>query len=210
MIESSMPPQASHWEEVYRRKNSLDVSWYRPHLDVSLALLRQAGVNRHSRVVDVGAGASTLVDDLLAMGVTDITAIDLSAAALDVSKQRLCEKAEAVDWRAGDLLATDFPLARFDVWHDRAVLHFLLTKEDLRRYAGQATHAVAPGGFAVIGGFAPEGPERCSGLPVARRSALDIVHVLKPAFDLIAERREQHRTPRGTIQSFAYALLRRA
>ena len=209
MTEPTAPLPQSHWEDVYRRKDIDTVSWYRPHLDVSLALLRQAGLDPASRIIDVGGGASTLVDDLLILGVADISVLDLSTTALQVAKQRLGRKAATVQWLAGDLLKVDFPERRFDFWHDRAVLHFLSTQDDLRRYATQAARAVAPGGFAVIGGFAPDGPERCSGLPVARRSARDIERLLAPAFDLIAEQHEQHRTPGGAIQPFVHALLRR-
>lgn len=208
MIDPSSPPQ-DHWEDVYRRKDAHSVSWYRPHLEVSLDLLREAGLNPQSRLVDVGGGASTLVDDLLDLGLSDVTVLDLSAEALNVAKQRLGDRANAVHWLPGDLLQADFPEGRFDFWNDRAVLHFLTSEDDARRYAEQAAHAVAPGGYAVIGGFAPDGPERCSGLPVARRSAIDVAALLAPNFGLITERSELHRTPGEANQSFAYALLQR-
>lgn len=209
MSDPSVPPQQGHWEDVYRRKDAQGVSWYRPHLDVSLELLRQAGLNPGSRVIDVGGGASTLVDDLLDLGLSDITVLDLSAEALNVAKRRLGDRAEGVHWLPGDLLRAEFPKGRFDFWHDRAVLHFLTTEDDARLYVQQATRAVTQGGHAVIGGFAPDGPERCSGLPVARRSATDIARLLAPRFQLLDERSEQHHTPGEATQSFAYALLRR-
>ena len=206
--ERATPPQA-HWDDVYRRKDAEQVSWFRPHLEVSLALMEQTGLGSRTRVVDVGGGASTLVDDLLARGVTDITIVDLSAAALEVARKRLGAAASTVHWLAADLLAAPFAEGRFDLWHDRAVLHFLIDETDVRRYAEQAARAVAPGGHAVIGGFAPGGPERCSGLPVARRSAAEIAAALGAAFELVGERREVHQTPGAMSQSFAYALLRR-
>jgi len=199
----------AHWDEVYRSRSATAVSWYRPHLDVSLALLSHAGLDASTRLVDVGGGASTLVDDLLDLGLTDITVLDLSQAALDAARERLGARGKTVRWRAGNLLEADFKPAAFDLWHDRAVLHFLTEPADAARYAAKAARAVRPGGHAVIGGFAPDGPERCSGLPVARRSASDVAVLLGDAFVLIEERREQHATPSGNTQAFAYALLRR-
>lgn len=204
-----MGGRGEHWQGVYAGKASDAVSWYRPHLEVSLALLQAGGLSPASRVIDVGGGASTLVDDLLDRGAAAITVLDLSAAALAVSRERLGARATAVDWRVGDLLTEDLPAAGYDLWHDRAVLHFLVDPADAARYAVQAAHAVAPGGHAVIGGFAPDGPEKCSGLPVARRSAADVAALLGDAFTLVAERREVHDTPWGAPQAFAWALLRR-
>jgi SAM-dependent methyltransferase len=209
MVEDPDTSPQAHWEDVYRRKDAGQVSWFRPHLEVSLALMAQAGLGPQTRVIDVGGGASTLVDDLLAKGLTDITVLDLSATALEVARARLGAAASAVDWIAANLLEAPFAEGRFDLWHDRAVLHFLTDEADVRRYAEQAARAVARGGHAVIGGFAPGGPERCSGLPVARRSAADIAAALGPAFELVGERSEVHRTPGAMPQAFAYALLRR-
>lgn len=198
----------SHWEDVYRRKPANSVSWYRPHLETSVALLRKFGLDPASRVIDVGGGASTLVDDLLALGVRDITVLDLSRQALDIARARLGDEAATVRWLAADLLTARLPEAGYDLWHDRAVLHFLTTPEAAARYAEQAAHAVAPGGHAVIGGFAPDGPARCSGLPVARRSAEQIAAVLGPKFRLVHEHSEVHATPEGRAQAFAWAVLR--
>lgn len=208
-MEREKTGQQTHWEDVYRRRNAQSVSWYRPHLDVSLDLLREAGLNPDSRVIDVGGGASTLVDDLIEIGVKDITILDLSTEALDVAKQRLGDSGGEVRWIVGDLLAAPLSNGRFDIWHDRAVLHFLTSSADARLYAKQVGEAVTPGGYAVIGGFAPDGPVQCSGLPVARRSAAGIAQLLAPCFELIKECGDQHLTPGGSAQSFAYALLRR-
>lgn len=209
MVEDRDTPPQAHWEDVYRRRDAGQVSWFRPHLEVSLALMNQAGLGPQTRVIDVGGGASTLVDDLLAQGLTDITVLDLSATALEVAKARLGEAALAVHWIAADLLDVAFAEGRFDLWHDRAVLHFLTNEAHVLRYAEQAAKAVARRGHAVIGGFAPGGPERCSGLPVAQRSAGDIAAALGHAFELIGERSEVHHTPGAMPQAFAYALLRR-
>ncbi|HYM87349.1 MAG TPA: class I SAM-dependent methyltransferase [Pseudoxanthomonas sp.] len=197
-----------HWQSVYRTKPADSVSWFRPRLDVSLKLLRQAGLNASSRLLDVGGGASTLVDDLLDAGLRDITVLDLSSQALETARQRIGPKAEGVQWLVGDLLLAEFPKGRFDLWHDRAVLHFL-DNDAARLYAQRAAHAIAVGGHAVIGCFALDGPERCSGLPVTRRSARNIAELMAPAFRLVAEESEQHLTPGKTAQAFVYALLQR-
>lgn len=197
-----------HWQSVYRTKPADSVSWFRPRLDASLKLMRQAGLNASSRILDAGGGASTLVDDLLDAGLHDITVLDLSSQALETARRRIGPRADGVHWLADDLLSAEFPKGRFDLWHDRAVLHFL-DDADARLYAQRAAHAVATGGHAVIGCFAPDGPERCSGLPVARRSVRDIAALMAPAFRLIAEESEQHLTPGKTAQSFIYALLQR-
>lgn len=203
------PNRITHWETVYRQKASTAVSWYRPHLDVSLMLLDQAGLSSASRIIDVGGGASTLVDDLIGRGLVDITVLDLSAASLGVAQERLGTCGGCVTWLAGDITQVALPAAGYSHWHDRAVMHFLADPADVQAYAAQAAHALAPGGYAVIGGFGPDGPERCSGLPVARRSAQDIATALGPSFALVATHAERHKTPAGAEQSFVYALLRR-
>lgn len=200
---------STHWEAVYLKKSSIAVSWYRDHLDMSLRLLAESGLDATSRAIDVGGGASTLVDDLLDLGIGAITVLDLSAASLQVARARLGARAEQVTWLTGDATQVALPEAAFTHWHDRAVMHFLTDPIDIIAYAAQAARTVAPGGHAVIGGFAPDEPERCSGLPVARRSPEDIAAALGPTFELISTAAERHNTPGGTEQSFAYALLRR-
>ena len=199
----------THWQNVYRTKRADSVSWYQPHLNVSLQLLEQAGLSPGSRVIDVGAGASTLVDDLLDRGLRDISVLDVSEEALALARHRLGERANRVTWYAGDVLELALPPGYFDFWHDRAVLHFLTDPDDARTYAHSAAGALATGGHAVIGGFAPDGPDRCSGLQVAQRSARDIAAIFAPAFALVRECTERHRTPGGSEQAFSYALLRR-
>lgn len=166
-------------------------------------------MSSRSRLIDVGGGASTLVDDLLDRGLTEVSVLDVSDEALAVAQRRLGERAKGVKWYVGDLLEVELPPAGFDIWHDRAVLHFITEPGEAARYARIAASAVAIGGYAVIAGFAPDGPERCSGLPVARRSAEDIAAIFAPAFALVQKRAELHRTPGGSDQSFSYALLQR-
>lgn len=166
-------------------------------------------MNPRSRLIDVGGGASTLVDDLLERGLTDVSVLDVSEEALAVAQRRLGERAKKVKWYVGDLLEVELPPAGFDLWHDRAVLHFITEPAEAARYARIAASALAIGGYAVIGGFAPDGPARGSGLPVARRSPEDIAAIFAPAFALVQKRAELHRTPGGSDQSFSYALLQR-
>lgn len=210
MPNPNSPDRTNHWETVYQQKAPTAVSWYSPHLDVSLKLLEQAGLNSASRVIDVGGGASTLVDDLIERGVAEITVLDLSAASLEVAQERLGPRGRRANWLVGDITQIDLPVAAYTHWHDRAVMHFLTEPADVQAYAAQVAHALAPGGYAVIGGFAPDGPERCSGLPVARRSAEDIAAVLGAKFVLVGSHAERHQTPAGVEQSFVYALLRKS
>ncbi len=198
-----------HWQNVYQTRSADSVSWYRPHLDVSIELLEQAGLSRQSRLIDIGGGASSLVDDLLNRGLKEVTVLDISSEALAIAKARLGAHALEVTWLVGDVLDAALSCSSFDLWHDRAVFHFLTDTDDVARYAEQAARAAKSGGYALIAGFAPDGPERCSGLPVARRSADDIARIFAPAFFLQQARAERHLTPAGTAQSFAYALLKR-
>ncbi|HQR25119.1 MAG TPA: class I SAM-dependent methyltransferase [Steroidobacteraceae bacterium] len=208
-----MPDEPSgrqaHWQKVYLTKSADSVSWYRPRLDVSLELLGLAGLCTDSRLIDVGGGASTLVDDLLDQGLRRLTVLDVSAEALAIARRRIGPNEREVTWLVSDVLDAELPAGGYDIWHDRAVFHFLTDPADAARYAEQAAAAVRRGGHAIIGGFAPDGPERCSGLPVARRSAQDIAALFVPSFTLVAKRAERHMTPGGSEQSFAYALLQR-
>lgn len=199
----------AHWETVYRDKDAQDVSWYRPHLEVSLQLLERAGLGAHSRVIDIGGGASTLVDDLLARGVSRVTVLDLSQEALQVAKERLGELAAAVGWIVANVTEADLPKAAFDLWHDRAALHFLTTPEETAAYVDRARSSLATDGHVLVGGFASDGPERCSGLPVARREPAEIAALFGNDFELIDEAHDTHATPWGAQQHFAYALLRK-
>lgn len=204
-----MTSRPTHWDNVYQAKQPAQVSWFRPHLDVSIELLERAGLSRDTRIIDIGAGASTLIDDLLARGVQWVTALDISAAALQLTRDRSGDRAMQVRWIVGDVTQIDLPPDSIDIWHDRATLHFLTDADHAAAYVRIASHAIVRGGHAVIGGFASDGPEQRSQLPVVRRDPEDIAALFGDSFALVAARREIHETPRGAPQAFAYALLRR-
>ena len=195
-----------HWEQVYRTKRTDEVSWFRQHLETSLALITSTGVPAEAPILDVGGGASTLVDDLIAAGYSDVTVLDISAVALNAAQERLESRARLVRWLAGDVTQIDLPSAHFRVWHDRAVFHFLIAADERRRYVEQVRHAVAPGGHVIIATFGPDGPERCSGLPTARYHVDALHREFGADFVLIDRREELHRTPGGINQQFVYCL----
>ncbi len=200
--------QASHWEQVYRTKESDQVSWFQPEARLSLALIQQAAPSRDSAIIDVGGGASTLVDGLLTAGYHSITVLDLSVAGLAQAQRRLADAGRSVAWQDADVLTIDLPAAAFDVWHDRAVFHFLTDPTDRARYVAQVRHTVKPGGFVLVATFAEDGPTRCSGLEVARYSPETLHGEFGNDFRLVESRREEHRTPWGTQQEFTYCLCR--
>lgn len=196
-----------HWDGVYGSRPSDEVSWFQPRPDVSLRLV-QGAAGPTGRVLDVGAGASSLADHLLAGGWADVTVLDVSAAALDEVRGRLAGRV-GLTVVVADLLAWEPPRA-YAVWHDRAVLHFLTDPADRAAYASTAAKAVAAGGAAVIGTFAPGGPTSCSGLPTVQHSPQDVADLLGPAFALVHAEAEEHVTPGGAVQAFSWAVLRRS
>jgi SAM-dependent methyltransferase len=200
----------SHWESVYETKSADAVSWYAPHLNVSLQYVRRAAPARDAAIIDVGGGESTLVDDLLAAGYSRLTVLDISATAPDATRRRLGPAGRSVNWLAADVLSADLAAPAFDVWHDRAVFHFLTRDEQRQRYVAQALSSLKPGGFAIVGTFGPQGPDKCSGLPVSRCSAGELHGTFGEPFQLLDSSVEQHTTPWGTRQQFAYCFCRRA
>lgn len=193
-----------HWEAVYRSKPPEGVSWYQPHAWRSMDFIRATGLGPGARIIDVGGGASTLVDDLLAGGWRDVTVLDLSSAALAVAQQRLGDAARGVTWIAGDACHAPLPDAAFDIWHDRAVFHFLTDAADRAAYLRQVMRCVRPGGHVIVATFAPDGPTQCSGLPVARYAPDELHREFGPAFTLLEHADEQHHTPWGAVQHFVY------
>lgn len=200
----------THWEQVYTTKPEHSVSWFQPHAHQSVQLIAQTGVPQHASVIDVGGGASTLVDDLLAEGYTHLTVLDLSEAALAASRTRLGAKAQGVAWLAGDITQVELPRHAYDVWHDRAVFHFLTERAEQHRYAALARDTVRPGGHLVMATFAPDGPSACSGLPVQRWSAAELAAHFADGFELVEQATLVHHTPGGADQSFTWVTLRRS
>jgi 2-polyprenyl-3-methyl-5-hydroxy-6-metoxy-1,4-benzoquinol methylase len=198
-----------HWESVYEAKPADKVSWYAPHLRESLRYVDQAAVSKDVAIIDVGGGEATLVDDLVDAGYSDITVLDISARALEVTKQRLGAKGAHVKWRAADILDVELPLSAYDIWHDRAVFHFLTRDDQRRRYVAQVLKALKPEGFAIVGTFGPEGPEKCSGLQVSRYAPGELHGAFGKPFELLDSSVEQHTTPSGSTQQFVYCYCRR-
>jgi 2-polyprenyl-3-methyl-5-hydroxy-6-metoxy-1,4-benzoquinol methylase len=193
-----------HWENVYTTKQQEAVSWYRPHLETSLALVERAAHSHSASIIDIGAGESTLVDDLLARGYENITVLDVSQTALEVTKKRLGLLAEQVNWIAADITQVRLEPPAYDVWHDRAVFHFLTSIEQRAAYVRNVAKSVNPGGHVIVSTFGPEGPTKCSGLEVMRYDAESLHNEFGTRFRLVESLKELHRTPFGTTQQFLY------
>lgn len=203
-----MGTSTEHWDGVYTRLDETQVSWFLDTPTSSLELLDAAGVGPQHSVVDVGAGAARLVDALLQRGFTDLTALDVSDAGLARARRRLGPAAAQVRWEVADLLDWT-PGRSFEVWHDRAVFHFLVDPDDRARYREVLTSALAPGALVVVGTFAQDGPQRCSDLPVARYDADGLAEALGDGLEVLDTRREEHRTPWDAVQTFTWLTLRR-
>ena len=203
----SLDPER-HWERIYRTKASTELSWYQPEPHLSVDLIRGVAPDLDAPVIDVGGGASTLIDRLLDAGYRDLTVLDLAPSALAVARQRLGERAGLVTWVADNVLDAPLPSARYAVWHDRAVFHFLTNPSDRARYVAQARRAIRPGGHAMVASFSLEGPPKCSGLDVMRYSPEGMHAEFGEGFRLLRSVREDHPTPTGAIQAFVYCLCR--
>lgn len=203
-----MDKARAHWQKVYKAKAHDEVSWFQPEPTVSLAMISALGLPRDAAIIDVGAGASALVDRLVDQGFDDITLVDLADAALGHTKARLGPKADNVHFHVGDVTVLDLG-RRYDLWHDRAVLHFLTDAPQQQAYRDTLHRHLVPGGHAVIATFAVGGPEKCSGLPIRQYDAKRMMVLLGDDFTLIDERMETHRTPWGACQGFAYFLVRK-
>ncbi|MGB9093270.1 MAG: class I SAM-dependent methyltransferase [Gallionella sp.] len=198
-----------HWEKVYTSRATNAVSWFQPHADTSVGLIKATGAALDASIIDVGGGASTLVDDLLALGYTNLTVLDLSAAALAAARQRLGSKASGVRWIEADITRANLPDREFDIWHDRAVFHFLTSPQERAAYVQAVFRAVKPGGHVIVATFAEDGPEKCSGLPVMRYRPDELHAEFGEAFALLKHEKEAHHTPSGTVQQFVYCYCRR-
>ena len=198
-----------HWEQVYTTKAATGVSWFQEHARQSVQLIHQTGVARDAGIIDVGGGASTLVDDLLRDGYSNLAVLDLSESALSAAKERLGTPASDVAWLVGDITRVELPRHAYAVWHDRAVFHFLTTREERAAYVRAVLRAVKPGGHVIVATFAEDGPEKCSGLPVMRYSADGLHAEFGTPFTLLKQEREEHHTPAGAVQKFIYCLCRK-
>lgn len=199
----------AHWETVYREKSEDELSWHQEAPAVSIELLELAGLQDGMSVIDIGAGTSRITDALLARSIRDITVLDMSEAAIEATSARLGEAGSGVTWIVGDVTRWE-PARQYDIWHDRAVFHFLVTPEDRAAYIARLTRSLQSGGHAVIATFALDGPEKCSGLPVMRYAPQTLADTLGAGFSLVAEIQHSHQTPWGSTQAFQYSLFRKA
>jgi 2-polyprenyl-3-methyl-5-hydroxy-6-metoxy-1,4-benzoquinol methylase len=198
---------ASHWENVYCTKRTTDVSWFEAEPSTSLNLIQSVSP-QGGRIIDVGGGTSFLVDQLLEIGCWDVTVLDISSAAIDHARRRVSKMGNRVHWLCSNITqATD--LAKYEVWHDRAVFHFLIDSDDRQRYLDRLNESLVEGGYVVIATFAPDGPDKCSGLPVYRYSVEGLVEVFGSGFKLLANRQLEHKTPTGKTQQFTWAVFQK-
>jgi SAM-dependent methyltransferase len=198
----------AHWESVYTSKGENEVSWFQESPAPSSDLIVQAGATHASAIIDIGGGASRLVDYLVEQGFEDVTVLDLSAAALEAARRRLEGRADRVHWIVADATAWE-PVKAYDIWHDRAAFHFLTDENDRAAYIARLARGVRAGGHAIIGTFALDGPEKCSGLPVARYDSASLGQALGAKFQLVDTRRHEHATPWGSRQMFQFSVFRR-
>lgn len=199
---------ADHWENVYRNKNFDSVSWYAPHLGESLRLIEQLCPDKTASIVDIGGGESTLVDDLLHRNYLDLSVLDISATAIDFTQHRLGAKAQQVNWYVGDITRYSFGAKQFDLWHDRAVFHFLTDPAARQAYVELVRRSVKPGGYVLMATFGPNGPIKCSGLDVVRYNDQQLHHEFGEGFELVGNELSHHNTPMGTDQQFLYCWCR--
>lgn len=196
--------QREHWEKVYSTKPTKKLGWYELHLQTSLSWIIELDLVENARIIDIGGGASTLVDDLLIEGYRSITVLDLSKKGLSLAKTRLGKRAGQVTWFEGDITSVDLPTQHYDLWHDRAVFHFLTEPKQQQRYLNSLLKTLKPGGHLIIGTFAPEAPPKCSGLPVQRYSQEQLKSMLGEKFEIQRYRKEMHVTPGGVEQMYIY------
>ncbi len=201
--------RSAHWDKVYGEKADADLSWHQDSPAVSLDLARLAGLSADWAVIDVGGGTSRLADRMIDLGVRDLTVVDLSRGALEATRRRLGARGAGIGWVAADITTWE-PPRQYDLWHDRAVFHFLVEPGDRDAYVERVSRSLRGGGHAIIATFAPDGPETCSGLPVMRYCPESLGAVLGDRFELVAQRYDVHQTPWGRPQSFQFSLFRRA
>lgn len=199
----------SHWDHIYETKAPSRVSWYQEHAQLSLQFIQNAGVQKTAQIIDIGGGASTLVDDLLAAGFQHISVLDVAGTALQLARQRLGQRAGDVNWIEADITQADLPAQSYDLWHDRAVFHFLTQAEDRQRYVQAVHRSVKQGGHVIVATFASDGPEHCSGLDVVRYSPESLHNEFGQGFEVVQSTHETHHTPFATEQKFIYCYCRK-
>jgi len=203
-----MGDEHGHWQQVYEERAPSEVSWFESAPDRSVALIEATGVGKDAAIVDVGGGASRLAGELLAAGYNDVTVADISERALEEARAELGDRAESISWIEADVRGDAFG-RRFDLWHDRAVFHFMVDEADRAAYLDTLGESLAPCGHLVIATFGPQGPEQCSGLPVRRYGAEELADQLGPRFEALGSEIVVHGTPSGNAQQFLYARFRR-
>jgi SAM-dependent methyltransferase len=206
-IDGNGEARRQHWDEVYGRVDPAQVSWYQPTPQMSLDLIAASAPPMTDPIVDIGGGTSALAVELVGRGFTDVSVLDVSARALQRARDLAGEVAGRIEWVVADVLSWR-PPRRYRLWHDRAVFHFLTDEADRQAYAATLGAALAPDGLVIVGAFALDGPEQCSGLPTIRSDAASLVAALGDGFELVDDRREEHHTPSGAMQPFTWVVLR--
>lgn len=201
--------EAEHWEQIYASRSCRQVGWYAPHLETSIKWIAELDLAAEDPIIDVGGGASTLVDDLLLAGHKNLTVLELSESAIALSRERLGAKSDSITWLQEDVTQSELPSRHFKLWHDRAVFHFLINPQQQQQYKDALLEALTVDGYFIIGAFDPEAPSQCSGLPVQRYSAEMLCSRFAKEFRLKRHHHEIHRTPSGLEQSYVYCLFQR-
>jgi ubiquinone/menaquinone biosynthesis C-methylase UbiE len=199
----------TYWEQIYQTKAPTQVSWYQEHSQISLELIQSTGIALDSQIIDVGSGASVLIDDLLDAGYRKLTVLDISQTALQTMRTRLGPRGDAIHWLEADITQVKLPPDTYDLWHDRAVFHFLLHPSDRKAYIQNVMRSVRPNGHVIIAAFATDGPTHCSGLEVMRYNSESLHDEFGNAFELLSSQHETHHTPFGTHQEFIYCYCRK-
>ncbi|HXG83905.1 MAG TPA: class I SAM-dependent methyltransferase [Pyrinomonadaceae bacterium] len=198
----------THWETVYQTKSDCEVSWFSEHLDNSLRMILNTKAGKEAAIIDVG-GSSTLADDLLEKGFADVSVLDISRAAMEKSRERLGSRAAQIKWIEADITEVSLPENHYDIWHDRAVFHFLTTPEDRKKYVELVMRSLKVGGHIIVASFGENGPQKCSGLDVMRYSPDAMRDEFGDEFKLVKSFHETHKTPLGTNQEFVYCYCRK-
>jgi SAM-dependent methyltransferase len=198
----------AHWDRVYNIKPAEAVSWFAPHLETSLKLIHTASINKEAAIIDIGGGESTLVDDLFSEGYRNLSVLDISQKAIDVAKGRMGQNADRIQWYCADITQASLPGAHFDIWHDRAVFHFLTEPSQRARYIEQVKRSVKHGGYVIMATFGPEGPTKCSDLDIVRYDSKSLHNQFGESFQLLESSTEIHQTPMGTTQQFLYCFCK--